>query len=164
MPIRASLTIVALAAAIWILDKGKDFFVPVVAAALLAFTLMPLVRLGQRFNIPAAVVATVILFGAGLGGGALVSSNAKDAAKLVARMPELTQFIVVKVRRLLLVSRDGHPRRNPPPAADSGIHVAKPLHSACMKRRRNRVGPQHRKGKRHDKDPPAPLLGIARSA
>ncbi len=110
VPIRASLTIVALAAAIWILDKGKDFFVPVVAAALLAFTLMPLVRLGQRFNIPAAVVATVILFGAGLGGGVLVSSNAEDAAKLVARMPELTQFIVVKVRRLLLVSRDGHPQ------------------------------------------------------
>jgi predicted PurR-regulated permease PerM len=106
VPIRASLTIVALAAAIWILDKGKEFFVPVIAAGLLAFTLMPLVRLGNRFHIPAAVVATVILFGAGLGGGVIVSSNAEDAAKLVARMPELTQFIVVKVRRLLLVSRD----------------------------------------------------------
>ncbi len=109
MPIKVSLTIMALAASIWILDKGKEFFVPVIAAALLAFTLMPLVRLGQRFNIPAAVVATVILLGAGIGGGALVSSNAEDAAKLAARMPELTQFIMTKVRRLLLVSQDGQP-------------------------------------------------------
>jgi predicted PurR-regulated permease PerM len=78
----------------------------VIVAALLAFTLMPLVRLGQRFRVPAAAVATLILVGAGVGGGALVSSNADDAARLIGQMPELTQFIVTKVRRLLLVSRD----------------------------------------------------------
>lgn len=123
MPIRASLSIVALAAAIWILDKGKEFFVPVIAAALLAFTLMPLVRLGQRFNIPAAVVATVILLSAGIGGGAIVSSNAEDAAKLVSRMPELTQFIVAKVRRLLLVAGDGPPQlaQNQAPASRQSV-------------------------------------------
>jgi len=99
----------ALAAGIWILDQGQEFFVPVVASALLAFTLMPLVRFGQRFNIPAAVVATVILLGAGFGGGALVSSNAEDAARLAARMPELTEFILTKVRRLLLVTNKAEP-------------------------------------------------------
>jgi predicted PurR-regulated permease PerM len=106
VPIRASLTILAIAASIWILDRGKEFFVPVIVAALLAFTLMPLVRLGQRFRVPPAAVATLILVGAGVGGGALVSSNADDAARLIGQMPELTQFIVTKVRRLLLVSRD----------------------------------------------------------
>ncbi|WP_231106529.1 hypothetical protein, partial [Streptobacillus moniliformis] len=75
----------------------------------LAFTLMPLVRLGQRFNIPAAVVATGILLGTGFGGGAIVSSNAEDAARLAARMPELTQFIMTKVRRLLLVNKQAEP-------------------------------------------------------
>ncbi len=106
VPIRVSLTILAIAASIWILDRGKEFFVPVIVAALLAFTLMPLVRLGQRFRVPPAAVATLILVGAGVGGGALVSSNADDAARLIGQMPELTQFIVTKVRRLLLVSRD----------------------------------------------------------
>ena len=127
MPIRASLTILAIAASIWILDRGKEFFVPVIAAALLAFTLMPLVRLGQRFNLPAAVMATLILLGVGVGGGALVSSNAEDAARLVGQMPALTQFIVTKVRRLLLVSRDEAPllaQRAPQlaPDAASGRH------------------------------------------
>ena len=127
MPIRASLTILAIAASIWILDRGKEFFVPVIAAALLAFTLMPLVRLGQRFNLPAAVMATLILLGVGVGGGALVSSNAEDAARLVGQMPALTQFIVTKVRRLLLVSRDEVPllaQRAPQltPDAASGRH------------------------------------------
>ena len=109
MPIRASLTIMALAAAIWILDQGQEFFVPLVASALLAFTLMPVVRLGQRFRIPAAVVATVILLGVGFGGGAIVSSNAEDAARLAARMPELTEFILTKVRRLLVVTSKDEP-------------------------------------------------------
>jgi predicted PurR-regulated permease PerM len=98
----------ALAAAIWILDRGQEFFVPLITSALLAFTLMPLIRLGQRFRIPAAVVATVILLSVGTGGGAIVSSNAEDAARLAARMPEMTEFIMAKVRRLLLVA-DGGP-------------------------------------------------------
>ncbi len=109
MPIRASLTILAIAASIWILDRGKEFFVPVIVAGLLAFTLMPLVRLGQRFRLPAAAVATMILVAVGVGGGALVSRNADDAARLIAQMPELTQFMVTKVRRLLLVSYDDQP-------------------------------------------------------
>ena len=109
MPIRASLTILAIAASIWILERGKEFFVPVIVAGLLAFTLMPLVRLGERLRLPAAAVATLILIAAGVGGGALVSRNADDAARLVGQMPELTQFIVTKVRRLLLASRDDQP-------------------------------------------------------
>ena len=133
MPIRASLTILAIAASIWILERGKEFFVPVIVAALLAFTLMPLVRLGQRFRLPAAAVATLILLAAGVGGGALVSRNADDAARLVGQMPELTQFIVTKVRRLLLVSRDDQPllaQRTPqqgplsPPPGTPGTHAA----------------------------------------
>jgi predicted PurR-regulated permease PerM len=109
VPIRASLTILAIAASIWILERGKEFFVPVIVAGLLAFTLMPLVRLGQRFRLPAAAVATLILVAVGVGGGALVSRNADDAARLIAQMPELTQFMVSKVRRLLLVSREDQP-------------------------------------------------------
>ena len=109
MPIRASLTILAIAASIWILERGQEFFVPVIVAGLLAFTLMPLVRLGQRFRLPAAAVATLILVAVGVGGGALVSRNADDAARLIAQMPELTQFIVTKVRRLLIASRDDQP-------------------------------------------------------
>lgn len=131
MPIRASLTILAIAASIWILDRGKEFFVPVIAASLLAFTLMPLVRLGQRFNLPAAAVATLLLIGVGAGGGALVSSNADDAARLIGQMPELTQFIVTKVRRLL-VSGDRQPlpaqREHPAlgPAAPASAESAMP--------------------------------------
>jgi predicted PurR-regulated permease PerM len=128
VPIRASLTILAIAASIWILDRGKEFFVPVIAASLLAFTLMPLVRLGQRFRLPAAAVATMILVGFGVGGGALVSSNADDAARLIGQMPELTQFMVSKVRRLLLVSREDQPllaQRAPQPAATSDPAAAR---------------------------------------
>jgi predicted PurR-regulated permease PerM len=107
----------ALAAAIWILDRGQEFFVPVIASGLLAFTLMPIVRLGQRFNIPAAIVATVILLSVGMGGGAIVSSNAEDAARLAGRMPELTEFIMTKVRRLLLVA-DSRPAPKLPRATE----------------------------------------------
>jgi predicted PurR-regulated permease PerM len=123
VPIRASLTIMAIAAAIWILDRGQEFFVPLITSALLAFTLMPLIRLGERVRIPAAVVATVILLGAGLGGGAIVSSNAEDAARLAARMPEMTEFILTKVRRLLLVADGGsvHAARR-----DAGTPAAPP--------------------------------------
>jgi predicted PurR-regulated permease PerM len=130
VPIRVSLTILAVAASIWILDRGKEFFVPVIVAALLAFTLMPLVRLGQRFRLPAAAVATMILLAVGVGGGALVSRNADDAARLIAQMPELTQFMVTKVRRLLLVSRDDQPlraQRAPQQTADPGAAGPRPL-------------------------------------
>ena len=130
MPIRASLTILAIAATIWILDRGQEFFVPVIVASLLAFTLMPLVRLGQRFRMPAAAVATMILVAVGVGGGALVSRNADDAARLIAQMPELTQFMVTKVRRLLLVSRDDQPllaQRAPQQAAHPTASGQRPL-------------------------------------
>jgi predicted PurR-regulated permease PerM len=127
VPIRASLTILAIAASIWILERGKEFFVPVIVAGLLAFTLMPLVRLGERFRLPAAAVATLILVAVGVGGGALVSRNADDAARLIAQMPDLTQFIVTKVRRLLLVSRDDQPllaQRPPQATASTGQPAA----------------------------------------
>ena len=130
MPIRASLTILAIAASIWILDRGQEFFVPVIVAGLLAFTLMPLVRLGQRMRIPAAAVATMILVAVGVGGGALVSRNADDAARLIAQMPELTQFMVTKVRRLLLVSRDDPPllaQRDPQQAPNPATAEHRPL-------------------------------------
>jgi predicted PurR-regulated permease PerM len=116
----------ALAAAIWILDRGQEFFVPLLASALLAFTLMPLVRLGERFRIPAAVVATFILLGVGVGGGAVVSSNAEDAARLAARMPEMTEFMLTKIRRLLVVADNGQARGAKPEAGATGADSPHP--------------------------------------
>lgn len=99
MPVRFSLTILALGVILAFLRLAADFVIPVVLAAILAFLLMPLMRLTQRVRLPAAVGAAVLILGLVGLGAVMLGSVADDAVHLAARMPDIARDVALKLRQ-----------------------------------------------------------------
>ena len=76
---------------------GRAIFLPVLAAALLALTLAPLIKSAKRFGIPTWVTAILILL-IGFGGLSLAAmALAKPVSEWIARAPEIGASIKDKL-------------------------------------------------------------------
>jgi predicted PurR-regulated permease PerM len=98
--IRSMLAIIFLLMTIYALYFGRDFFMPVILAFLLALTLTPIVRLLRRHGVPEAVSATLlVLFSLGFmtTAGYLLSGPAID---LVNNAPSIGQQVSEKLNHL----------------------------------------------------------------
>lgn len=98
--IRSMLTVMFLMMAVYALYFGRDFFMPVILAFLLALTLTPIVRFLRKRGIPEAVSATLlVLFSLGFvtTAGYLLSGPAID---LVNNAPSIGQQVSERLNHL----------------------------------------------------------------
>jgi predicted PurR-regulated permease PerM len=100
-----TLTIIAAAAAIYVLHWAQQVFVPIVLGILISYALEPVVQALMRLRFHRAVASglVVTLLAGSVVWGVYVFSS--DATAIVARVPEAAQ----KFRRVLLESNDGEP-------------------------------------------------------
>lgn len=83
-----ALTLLALFAIIWMLRWASAVCIPVMLALLISYTLSPLVSRLQRWRIPRAMGAAVLLLGMLGGTGAIAYSLSDDAATLIKTLPD----------------------------------------------------------------------------
>ncbi len=90
-----SLTVLAVAATMYILHWAQEAFIPIVLSILISYALEPIVALITRVKVPRIIAAGVVVF---LTGGALAYgaySLSDDATAIIAQLPEAAQ----KLRR-----------------------------------------------------------------
>jgi predicted PurR-regulated permease PerM len=94
-----ALTVVAVAAALYLLHWAQEAFIPIVLSILISYALEPVVTMVMRVRVPRpAAAALVVTLLTGLTGyGAYSLSD--DAAAIVAQMPEAAQRLRQIVRR-----------------------------------------------------------------
>lgn len=98
--IRSVLSVMFLLMAVYALYFGRDFFMPVILAFLLALTLTPIVRLLRKHGVPEVVSATLlVLFSVGFltTAGYLLSGPAMD---LVNNAPSIGQQVSERLNHL----------------------------------------------------------------
>ena len=86
-----ALTVIAFAAAMYVLSWAREVFIPIVLSILISYALEPVVAWGTRIRIPRAAAAALVvtLVTALLGYG--VYSLSDDGAAIVAKLPEAAQ-------------------------------------------------------------------------
>ncbi|MGE0310511.1 MAG: AI-2E family transporter [Lautropia sp.] len=99
MPVKASLTLLALVALFWFLREAQAFVVPLLIAIVLSFALAPLMRMGQRIRLPVAASASLLIVGVLAVLGLGLSSVAADAADFGARVPQIASDVADRFRR-----------------------------------------------------------------
>ncbi len=96
-----ALALTALLASIFALHWAREVFIPIALGLMLSYALAPLVDRLQRWRVPRAIGAALLL-GAALGGlGSLAVSLSADAAALIASLPDAAQ----KLRESLRTAR-----------------------------------------------------------
>ena len=100
-----ALTILAVAATMYVLNWAQEAFIPIVLGILLSYALEPIVAAMTRLRIPrAAAAGLVVVLGVGVVGyGAYALSD--DAAAIIAQLPEAAQ----KLRRTMARERGEAP-------------------------------------------------------
>jgi len=83
-----SLALLALLAAIFVLNWARAVFIPLMLGVLISYALTPLVNQLRKWRIPRTIGAAVLLLGILGGAGALVYSFSDDAAKLIETLPD----------------------------------------------------------------------------
>lgn len=86
-----ALTLLTLFAIIWMLRWASAVCIPVMLAVLISYTLSPLVSHLQRWRIPRAMGASVLLLGILGGAGGIAYSLSDDAAALIETLPDAAQ-------------------------------------------------------------------------
>jgi len=87
-------------ALIALLHEGQSFFIPVVLAILISYTLRPSVQALQRLRVPAFIGAALVLAGVlGAVGGALISLQ-DDALSVIEQLPQASRTLKESIRNL----------------------------------------------------------------
>lgn len=97
-----ALTVLAVAATMYLLKWAQEAFIPIVLSILISYALEPIVSMITRIHVPRILAAglVVIMVAAGLGYG--IYSLSDDATAIVAQLPDAAQ----RLRRI--VQRDGN--------------------------------------------------------
>jgi predicted PurR-regulated permease PerM len=96
-----SLVLLTVLAVIFTLHWAKAVFIPLMLGVMISYALSPLVSLVQKWRIPRAIGAAVLLLAIVGGTGSLVYSLSDDAAGLIETLPEAAQ----KFRLILRTER-----------------------------------------------------------
>jgi predicted PurR-regulated permease PerM len=88
-----SLAIITVLAVIFLLQWARAIFIPLMLGVMISYALYPPVNLMQKWRIPRAIGAAVLLLGIVGGTGALVYSLSDDAVKLIETLPDAAQKI-----------------------------------------------------------------------
>jgi predicted PurR-regulated permease PerM len=100
-PNSLSLALLAVLAVIVALYWARAFFIPLMFGVMISYALSPLVNLMQRWRIPRAIGAAVLLIGIVGGIGSLAYSLSDETAAMIETLPEAAQ----KFRQTLRVER-----------------------------------------------------------
>src|SRR5688572_15708421 len=98
-----SLSVIAVAVAIALLKYMGEVFIPLVLAALLFYALDPIVDRLQRWRVPRALGAALVVLSLVFGAGSVAWSLSDDLARVIADLPAATQ----KLRLALRSARGG---------------------------------------------------------
>src|SRR5512133_1976533 len=90
-----SLALLTVLAVIFMLQWAKAIFIPLMLGVMISYALSPPVNLMQKWRIPRAIGAAVLLLGIVGGIGSLGYSLSDDAVKLIETLPAAAQ----KIRR-----------------------------------------------------------------
>ena len=96
-----ALTIIALAAAMYVLQWAREVFIPIVLSILISYALEPIVQWLLRRRIPRYIGAAVVVSLVTTSLGYTVYALSDDAAAIVAQLPEAAQ----KLRRAVRADR-----------------------------------------------------------
>ncbi|MHB8828089.1 MAG: AI-2E family transporter [Syntrophales bacterium] len=88
-----SLTLLTVLAVIFVLHWAKAIFIPLMLGVMISYALSPPVNLMQKWRIPRAIGAAVLLLGIVGGSGTMVYSLSDDAARLIETLPDAVQKI-----------------------------------------------------------------------
>ncbi len=88
-----SLALITVLAVIFVLHWARAIFIPLMLGVMISYALSPPVNLMQKWRIPRAIGAAVLLLGILGGTGSLVYSLSDDAIKLIESLPEAAQKI-----------------------------------------------------------------------
>ena len=86
-----SLTVLTVLAVIFVLHWARAFFIPLMLGVMISYAFSPLVNRMQKWRIPRAIGAAVLLIGIVCGTGTLVYSLSDEAAQLIETLPEAAQ-------------------------------------------------------------------------
>lgn len=86
-----SLTVLTVLAVIFVLHWARDFFIPLMLGVMISYAFSPLVNQMQKWRIPRAIGAAVLLAGIVGGTGSLVYSLSDEAAQFVETLPDAAQ-------------------------------------------------------------------------
>jgi predicted PurR-regulated permease PerM len=90
------LTVLAL---LFVLDWAQTVFIPLVLGLVVSYALSPLVRQLQKWHVPRAIGAALLLLGMVGGVGALAYSLQKEATSMIETLPEAAQKLREAVRK-----------------------------------------------------------------
>ncbi len=88
-----SLALLTVLSVIFVLHWARAIFIPLMLGLMISYALSPPVNLMQKWRIPRAIGAAVLLLGIVGGTGSLVYSLSDDAAKLIETLPDAAQKI-----------------------------------------------------------------------
>ncbi|MHB8093145.1 MAG: AI-2E family transporter [Syntrophales bacterium] len=88
-----SLALLTVLAVIFVLHWAKAIFIPLMLSVMISYALSPPVNLMQKWRIPRAIGAAVLLLGIVGGSGTMVYSLSDDAARLIETLPDAVQKI-----------------------------------------------------------------------
>jgi len=94
-----SLTVLTVLAVIFVLHWARAFFIPLMLGIMISYAFSPLVNRMQKWRIPRAIGAAVLLIGIVGGTGSLVYSLSDDAIQLIETLPEAAQKFRKTLRR-----------------------------------------------------------------
>lgn len=92
-----SLVLLTVLAVIFMLHWAREVFIPLMLGVMISYALSPLVSLLQKWRVPRAIGAAVLLLGIVGGTGYAVYSLSDDAARLIETLPDAAR----KFRRTL---------------------------------------------------------------
>ena len=92
-----SLALLAVLAVIFVLHWARAIFIPLMLGVMISYALSPPVNLMQKWRIPRAIGAAVLLLAIVGGTGSLVYSLSDDAAKLIETLPDAAHKIRLAV-------------------------------------------------------------------
>jgi predicted PurR-regulated permease PerM len=94
-----ALTVLAFAAAMWLLSWAREVFIPIVLSVLISYALEPVVEWLMRIRIPRVVGSALViaLLAGSMGYGAYSLSD--DAAAIVAALPDAAARLRLALRR-----------------------------------------------------------------
>jgi predicted PurR-regulated permease PerM len=102
-----SLTVIAIVAAVFALQYGQQFLIPLVISVLVSYALDPVVSWIARRGVPRAVAAAIVLlFVIGSIGGAVYSLR-DEAATIVQQLPQAAQRLRAALRKDRQANRGG---------------------------------------------------------
>ncbi|MFO7542083.1 MAG: AI-2E family transporter [Thiobacillus sp.] len=86
-----TLTVLTVLAVIFVLHWARAVFIPLMLGVMISYAFSPLVNLMQKWRIPRAIGAAVLLAGIVGGTGSLVYSLSDDAAQLIETLPDAAE-------------------------------------------------------------------------